>query len=500
MFMENQKILELKGITKTFPGVVALNNVTFDLYPGEIHCLVGGNGAGKSTLIKILSGMYEPTKGELIMDGKSYNKFTPGEARSLGIQTIYQETVLAQTLSVAENISLGDQMPGKGIVSWPEMNKRAKEVLEKLNVDVDPKTTVESLGIAGKQTVQIAKAIACDARVMIFDEPTASYGKSEIDKLFEIIANLKKSGVGIIYISHHMEEVFELADRITVLKDGSTINTYDVKDATLDILVQDMVGDANRHLYERTSNKTDETVFTCNNISGDGVKNVSFEVKKGEILGIGGMVGAKRTELLRLIFGAGKVTDGTVTYQGKTIRPKSPKQMMKMGMCMITEDRAVTGLLLDRTMRENAMIAYYGKFKGAFTNVKHEMKCAGQHIKRMNVAAHSPEQIIKTLSGGNQQKVILAKWFVTDADLFLMDEPTRGIDIAAKAEIYRIMSQITEEGKTVICVSSELPELVNICDRILIMKDGELIGEAVDEQLNEEYILTQIVGGTSNEK
>ena len=495
--MTETKLLELRGITKAFPGVIALEKVNFDLHAGEIHCIVGGNGAGKSTLIKILSGMYPPTDGELLIEGTCYKELTPQMSRGLGIQTIYQETLLAQTLTVAENISLGDSMPGGALVNWGAMRRRAQEILDRLQVDIRPEQTVSSLGIAGKQTVQIAKALAVGAKVMIFDEPTASFGRNETEGLFEIIRTLKAEGVGIIYISHHMEEVFELADRITVFKDGRSVASYNASEVTMNRLVLDMVGDAGDAGLprERRDLSGNEPVLRVNDLTGDGVKHATFTLKRGEILGIGGMVGAKRTELLRLIFGAGNITDGSITYRGETFVPRHPKQMMKKGFCLLTEDRGITGLFLNRTVRENMVASWYCKFGRFLATERGEKKLCRPEIERLKIKAKSTEQSMESLSGGNQQKVILAKWFLTKADIFLLDEPTRGIDIAAKSEIYRLLYTITESGSSVLCVSSDIPELVKLCDRVLIMRDGTLTGEATGDGIEEEAILTQIVGG-----
>jgi len=493
-----ENILELKGISKSFPGVKALENVNFDLRSGEVHCIVGGNGAGKSTLIKILSGVYDPDCGEIAVGGKSYGRLTPHISRELGIQTIYQETMLAPTLTVAENIFLGDSMITKkgGGVDWTEMKRRSKDILDLLDVDVPVTERVDALGIAGKQSVQIAKALANDARVMIFDEPTASFGKKEVDNLFKIIETLKSHNVGIIYISHRIEEVFEIADRISVFKDGKCVANFDdVGNLDYATLIHEMVGQDTQQFYNRERVPIGETVLKADGLTGDGVKDVSFELKRGEILGIGGMMGSKRTELLRLIFGAGDLKAGTLTYKGVTFRPASPLQMIRKGFCMVTEDRAITGLLLKRNLKENVLLCKGSKFPKAVLNPREEISTTQDEIKRLDIKARSYDQLVANLSGGNQQKVILAKWLLTRGDIFIMDEPTRGIDIAAKEEIYKLMVEIARNGGSIILVSSDMPEMVCLSDRIVVLKDGCAVGELSGGEITEENILRTIVGG-----
>jgi len=492
-----EKILQLKNISKAFPGVQALEEVNFDLETGEVHCIVGGNGAGKSTLIKILAGVYSPDGGEILLDGVRYERFTPHISRDLGIQTIYQETLLASTLSVAENIFLGDSLINKnGVVKWKEIRTRAKEILDLLEVDIDIDAKVRDLGIAGKQAVQIAKALANESRIMIFDEPTASFGRKEVDNLFKIIRTLKQRGVGIIYISHRIEEVFEIADRISVFKDGRSVAHHDSKEGlAFNTLIHEMVGRSTNQFYDRERVPVGGVVLEVENLRGSDVNGISFSLKRGEVLGIGGMVGSKRTELLRLIFGADRLLSGTVTYKGKTFQPKSPLQMMKKGFCMVTEDRAITGLLMKRSLKENIMICKYSKFPQMFLNMHEEERITRAEMERLSIKAKSPDQLVLNLSGGNQQKAILAKWLLTNGDIFIMDEPTRGIDIAAKEDLYQLIVEIAKNGGSVILVSSDMPELVCMSDRILIMKDGSLAGELLQENISEENIIRVIVGG-----
>lgn len=493
----SEKLLELKGISKAFPGVQALGGVDFTLNKGEVHCIVGGNGAGKSTLIKILSGVYTPDEGEIIFEDADYKKLTPHISRELGIQTIYQETLLASSLSVAENIFLGDSILHQGgIVKWNEIRAKAKEILDLLEVDIDVNEKVRDLGIAGKQAVQIAKALANEATVMIFDEPTASFGRKEVDNLFKIIATLKARGVGIIYISHRIEEVFEIADRISVFKDGKSVAHHEsTQNLDFNTLINEMVGRTTKQFYDRERVPLGEVTLEVNHLCGDGVKDASFQLRRGEVLGIGGMVGSKRTELLRLIFGAGSLQSGTVTHNGSTFVPSSPAEMIKKGFCMVTEDRAITGLLLRRNLKENIMICKYSKFPQVFLNLKEEKQIAQEEIERLSIKAESSDQLLLNLSGGNQQKVILAKWLLTKGDIFIMDEPTRGIDIAAKEDLYRLIVEIARNGGSVLLVSSDMPELVSMSDRMIIMRDGNVAGELQLEDISEENILRVIVGG-----
>ena len=493
----NETLLRLSRITKQFPGVLALSDVNFDLRKGEVHCIVGGNGAGKSTLIKILSGVYTPTEGEITFEDKTYKELNPTISRALGIQTIYQETLLAPTLTVAENIFLGDsELKTKtGLIDWKAMKTRAREILDTMGVDIDVDATVESLGIAGKQSVQIAKALAKDATVMIFDEPTASFGQKEVDKLFSIIENLKNSGVGIIYISHRLEEVARIADRITVFKDGKSVAHHDEPNVDMDQLILEMVGRATAQFYERERVPMGEAVLEVEHLSGDGVIDASLTLHKGEVLGIGGMVGSKRTEFMKLLFGAGKITGGTVKLNGEQIVPKSPAQMMKKGMCMVTEDRAISGLMLQRDLKENILIADFTKHPKAFLDLKQDKIVAAEEMKRLNVKASSYAQLALSLSGGNQQKVILAKWMLTKGDIFIMDEPTRGIDIGAKEEIYKLMVEIARQGGAVLLVSSDMLELCSMSDRIVVMRDGVSAGVLEQHEISEENIMRIVVSG-----
>lgn len=494
--MEKKRI-ELKGVSKFFPGVKALEKIEFDVYPGEIHCIVGGNGAGKSTLIKILSGLYAPTEGTIVFDeGDSYTHLTPHISRAKGIQTIYQETLLAPALSVAENIFLGDSLIcKKGFVNWKEMRARAKEILEMMGVDIAVDDRVSDLGIAGKQSVQIAKALANDARIMIFDEPTASFGRKEVEKLFQIIQNLKEKRVGVIYISHRLEEVFEIADRISVFKDGRCVGHHKGGEVTEEELIAEMVGRSMKQFYERERVPIGESVLEISELSGDGVKNASLVLHKGEILGIGGMVGAKRTELMKMLFGNGRITGGMIRLRGKEMLPRNPKQMIQQGLCMITEDRAITGLMTERNIKENILVANHYKTPRFFLNLRRETRIARQEMERLNVKASSENQLVKNLSGGNQQKVILAKWMLTKGDIFIMDEPTRGIDVGAKEEIYKLMVEIARQGGAILLVSSDMLELVSMSDRVVVMRDGSTVGMLEQENISEENMMQMIVGG-----
>ena len=493
----SKKLIELKHINKSFPGVKALDDINFDLYPGEIHCIVGGNGAGKSTLIKILSGVYMPDSGEIIVDEKNaYTRLTPHISRGMGIQTIYQETVLAQTLSVAENIFLGDNLIVKsGVVGWREMHEKAQEILDVLEVDISVDDKVANLGIAGKQAVQIAKVLANNALVVIFDEPTASFGRKEVENLFSIIQKLKSRGVGIIYISHRLEEVFEIADRISVFKDGRCVSRHDGRSIQKDVLINEMVGRTTQLFYERERVPIGDVILSVKHLSGDGVKDVSFNLRQGEVLGIGGMVGSKRTELMRLLFGAGNITSGRIIYKGAAIKPRSPAQMIKHNICMITKDRAITGLCWAVTLKENIVIKPNEKYQKFMLNLREEKNTAEEQIKKLYIKVQSAAQIVRNLSGGNQQKVILAKWLLTQGDVFIMDEPTRGIDIGAKEEIYKLIVEIARQGGAVLLVSSDMLEIVSMSDRIIVMRDGISAGELELEEISEENIMRIVVGG-----
>ncbi len=500
--MNKETILEMKGISKFFFNVRALNHVDFELRKGEVHCIVGENGSGKSTLIKVLMGAHQPNEGEIYFEGKKVPKMTPGYSQEIGIQTIFQEPVVQPELTVAENIFLGKEVT-KGnkfrVIDWKKMFERARTIVDELGIEIDVEEKVKDLSSADTQTVQILKAISKEAKVIVMDEPTASYGRNEISKLHAIVEKLKARGISIIYISHHLEEVFLIADRITVIRDGDKIAVHEKGEADEKLLIKEMVGRDVDMFFSRERCEIGDVVFKADHISGNGVKNVSFEVRRGEILGLGGLVGAKRTELMRLVFGVDKMKSGRITFNGETYTPRTPKDSITRGICMITEDRQVSGLNLSGKIRENIVITNLKGLKGwPFIDGKEEKKKVRQIAQQATIKCDSIEDPVTVLSGGNQQKVVLSKWLFTSSMLYIFDEPTRGIDVGAKEEIYKIMVQLVREGGAIIMVSSDMLELLAMSDRILILHDGEATGELTGEEISEERVLSLAIGGGKN--
>lgn len=495
--MQKELILEMKGIVKSFPGVDVFDGFDFDLRRGEVHCICGENGAGKSTLIKILSGAYTQDKGKMLIEGKRIDHMTPRAAIKMGIQTIYQEHNLYPLLSVTENLFAGNEIGNGPMINKQKMVAKTKEVLEFLHSDVSPYDIVGHLGSGEQKTVEIARAFIEESKIMILDEPTASFSKKEIEHLLGIVRKLADEGIGIIYISHHLDEVFKIADRVTVIRDGAKINTYDVENLTEQKLIKDMVGRDVSSFYKREDAEIGDVVFEAENLSGNGVKNASLEVRTGELLGIAGMVGSGRTELAELLFGVKQIETGEIRIKGKKVKMRTPLDAIAHRMCYITEDRQASGLFLIHSIAQNTVIANYAKSKQPFALPADDVKLAKKYIKAMNVITPSVFQKAMFLSGGNQQKVVLAKWFATNGDIFIFDEPTRGIDVGAKEEIYKIMTKLLQDGKAVIMVSSDMPELIAMSDRIMVMRDGEMVAEInKKEEIREEIILNHSIGGS----
>ena len=499
-----EKIIEMKNIKKLFPGVVALDDITFDLYPGEVHVLIGENGAGKSTLMKILSGVYTPTEGKMIIQGKEYSRLTPKESMEQGISVIFQELSVIDELSVAENLFVGKLPRTKAFGVLPMVDhkyiyKRAQELLDRVGLAVKPTAMVETLSISQKQLVEIAKALAANAKVLIMDEPTSSLNLDEVENLFKIIRSLKESGVGIVYISHKMRELREIGDRITVLKDGRTVATKNIEDVASDEeIVSMMVGRElkNNYFNREMSHVKDKVIFEAKNIvrRDRGVNDVSFTLREGEILGFAGLVGAGRTELMNVIFGAERMQSGELWLDGRRIFVRSPYHSIKDGIGMITENRRETGFMHNFEIWRNIAVARslkQSRLEGTWglTNQKREIALAEQFSKKMRVKCTSVTQMITTLSGGNQQKAIIGKWLAADARLLIFDEPTRGIDVGAKNEIYQIMRDLANEGKGILMVSSELPELLSVCDRIVVFGGGKIKAVFDAREATEEKIM-----------
>lgn len=483
-------ILELKHITKRFAGVVALHDVSLKVQRGKLLALVGENGAGKSTLIKIITGAHAPTEGEVWLDGERIEQFLPSISAAKGIGVIYQEHNLMNHLTVTENVFYGRELKKGFILDKKEMNKRCAELIAEFGVDLSPNAKVGDLSIAGQQLVEIIKAISSQARLLIMDEPTAPLTNREIEKLFTIVNKLKEKGVTILYISHRMEEIFRIADYITVLRDGKTVTSMDVKDADIPTLIRHMVGREIGQEYPERKSEIGEVVLEVKKFNNHRLHDCSIKLHKGEIFGLGGLVGAGRTELVRAIFGADPLTSGELLLNGNLVQIKKPSDAIRNGIGLITEDRKEQGLLLSKAIDFNIVYPNMKRIsKYGVVDRSEEKQVSQKYADLMNVKAFSLSQLAKTLSGGNQQKVVLAKWMATHSDILIFDEPTRGIDVGAKSEIYQFIRTLAEQGKSIIMISSEMPELIGMCDRIAVMKEGYITGELDRNEFSQERIL-----------
>ena len=499
-------LLEMRGITKEFPGVKALDGVTLDLYEGEFHSLVGENGAGKSTLMKTLSGVYPAGTygGEIFVNGELKQFHNIREAENAGIAIIFQELSLVKELTVAENIFLGKAPSRFGIINWSEIYQKAGQLLRDLNLPINPRTKIGNLGIGQQQLVEIAKALSQNAKILVLDEPTAALTESEVETLFQILRNLKSRGVGMIYISHKLDEVFAMSDRITVLRDGKTIGTKAAKELDKDRVIALMVGREVGDIYPKTTHEFGEnvleikhlTAFDAEHPSRKTVDDVSFAVKKGEILGIAGLMGAGRSELLMAIFGAWfGATSGEILVEGVKIQINSPSEAIKYGIGFVTEDRKRFGLILEQTISDNMTLAGLKRITSAFlTNRARETVAARGFMKSLKVKANSPLTVAGTLSGGNQQKVVLGKWLLTNPKVLFLDEPTRGIDVGAKQEIYSEINKLAQQGLAIVMVSSELPEVLGLSDRVLVLHEGRLTGEFTRKDATPEKVMRAATG------
>ncbi len=488
-------LLEMKHISKAFPGVQALSNVDFQLLPGEIHALLGENGAGKSTLIKVLGGIYIAEEGEILIDGKTVEIHDVNAARESGISIIHQELVQVPHMTVAENIFLGREVMGKFGVDTRKMIAEAQKMLDHFDLGIDASAEVYDLSIAQQQMVEIVKAISFNCRILVMDEPTSSISDREVAQLFEIMRNLAGQGVGIIYISHKMSELYEVCDRVTVLRDGTYVGTCEVATTPRDQLIAMMVGRELDKYYTRDHVKDTEVVFKCEHID-DGkkhhkrVNDVSFEVHKGEIVGFAGLVGAGRSETMQCIFGLTHGSTGTVTLNGQTLRIRNAVDAMKYGISLVPENRKVEGLYHIQSVSFNSTIEVLHEFiKALRVNEKREREITQEFIDKMNTKTPSHEQAVTNLSGGNQQKVMIGRWLATKPTILILDEPTRGVDVGAKAEIYEIMNELTKQGMSIIMISSELPEIINMADRVYVMCDGSITGCIDYEDVSQEAIM-----------
>ncbi len=499
-----EKILEIKNITKRFPGVLALNDVSFDIHRGEVHILIGENGAGKSTLMKILSGVYQPDEGKIILNSEAVSFKNPKEAQEAGVSIIHQEFSLIPYLNAVENIFLGREMKKKnGLLDKKKMKVKAQDLLDMLGVEINLERPVQRLSVAEQQFIEIAKAVAVNDRILILDEPTATLTKREVKILFQLIQNLKNKGVTMIYISHHLEEAFEIGDRLTCLRDGTWINTRPVKELTQDEIIRMMVGRSIDNIYpKRTTKLGDEELLQVRNLKQvDSDFKIDFSVKKGEVLGIAGLVGSGRTELVRALIGADQTDSKEIYISGEKVETKSPEQALKAGIGLIPENRKSQGLVLDMSVKNNISLASLSKVLNSFLFLDKlkEKNSVTRLIDDLNIKTPHMYQEVKNLSGGNQQKVVLAKWLRTDCKVLIFDEPTRGIDVGAKVEIYKLMNELVGSGLSIIMVSSELPEILGMSDRILVMHQGRIAAELMNcDQVTQEKIMFYATGGANN--
>ena len=482
----------LAHITKSFTGLKVVKDVSFDVRPGEVHALLGENGAGKSTLIKIMAGLYQPDEGEIAVNGTPTKFATPRDAHVAGIATVHQELLLFPELTVAENIFLGQTPKTKlGMLDWPAMRSRARALLDSLDspeLDIDAK--VGTLSVANRQRVEIARSLSQDARVVIMDEPTAALADADVARLMDIVRRLKSRGVAIVYVSHRMPEIFALADRVTVLRDGARVGTKDIGEVDEGVLVNMMVGRVIDRLYPKKLGESGASILELREISHrSAVRDISFELRRGEILGIAGLVGSGRTELALTIFGITPATSGTILLEGKPVRIGSPEAARDLGIAYIPEDRGTQGLIRTQTIAENVALANLKKLtRGLFIDAAKLLRSARQAIERFGIKARGPQQVVRELSGGNQQKVVLSKWLSTDPRILIMDEPTRGIDVGAKAEIHQLMRKLAGEGMAILMISSELPEVLGMSDRVLVMNGGRIVAGFGEDEATPEAV------------
>lgn len=499
-------LLKVQGIGKSFPGVRALDKVDFDIRSGEVHCLAGENGAGKSTLIEIIGGTHKKDEGMIMLNGEEIEFSSPKHAQEMGIAVLHQELPVLPYLSVAENIFLARQPRTRlGMVSYAEMNRQAKYWLDIIEADVNPKMLLGKLPLAKQQLVSIAKALSLEARVIILDEPSAILTNIELQRLFEIIHSLKTEGKGIIYISHRLEEIFEIGDRVTVLRNGKLVDTKSIRDTSKEALIKMMVGREIIENDEKASDKkgsgeSEKTILSVKGITRRGILHeISFDVHQGEVLGIFGLVGSGRTELARAIIGADPIDSGEIYIEQNKVEIHSPKQAIKQGLCLAPEDRKLHGLFLGKSVQENIVLPNLKKFKNGFVlNYNKISSYAADFVKKLNIATPTIKQRVKLLSGGNQQKVVLAKWLGIQSKVFIFDEPTRGIDVGAKEEIRNLIAMLAQEGKAVVMISSELPEIMSMSDRIIVMHAGVMTKELSREEATKEKLLAYSMGVTSS--
>ena len=484
-------LLEIRGMTKAFPGVQALSGVDLDVRAGEVHAVVGENGAGKSTLMKIVAGVYRPDSGTIRLAGQPMLNDSPRQALERGISMIHQELNLAPNLSVAENVFLGRAPTRAGLVDWRRLYADADALAARLGIDLDVRARVEDLSVARQQMVEIAKSLSLDARVIIMDEPTSALTERETEALFGIIARLKTQGVAVVYISHRLDEIFRVADRVTILRDGRLVGSLSVGQATQAQLIGMMVGRELTTLFPKEPVEIGEPVLEVRHVQRAGeLEDISFILHRSEILGLAGLVGAGRTELVRVLFGADQLDSGQILIEGQPVRIRGPRDAIRLGIGFVTEDRKLQGLVLGMSVRENETLASLAQVtRLGFLDLGRERSLASELTDQLGVRTPSLEQEVNNLSGGNQQKVVIAKWVATHPRILILDEPTRGIDVGAKAEVHALMTRLARDGVSILMISSELPEILGMSDRILVMRQGRLTGEFTRAQATQEAIL-----------
>jgi ribose transport system ATP-binding protein len=494
--MDAKVVLSLKDITKRYPGVLALDHVSTDFLEGEVHALLGENGAGKSTLIKAVAGAIDLDGGTIRVGEHDYEQMTPHLSRSQGIEVIYQELTLVPPLSAAENIFLGDRIGKSRLVDFGTMRSKTQEIFDQFKVDIDPGALVRDLSPAQQQVVAIAKAVSKNVRILIMDEPSARLSVSEVESMFDIIRQLKQKGVTIIYISHRLEEVFRISDRVTVMRDGRYVATKLTKDTNRKELIRLMVGRELTEVYPARTITPTETAIEIKNLSGNGDQDISFSVKRGEILGLSGLVGSGRTELAMLLCGAVPIEGGEIWVKGKLIKIKSPAEAIKSRIGLLPEDRKAHGLFLDFGVKWNICFPIIRSLtKNGVVDSKKEALIAQKYQEQLDIKTPSLEQKVTNLSGGNQQKVVLAKSLAAQSDILIFDEPTRGIDVGAKQEIYKLICELANNGIAIIMISSDMEELLGMSDRIIVLCEGKMAGEVLKEQFNQDHIL-DLASGT----
>ena len=493
--MEERNILELRHISKQYTGVKALDDVSISFRRGEVHALMGENGAGKSTLIKTLSGAIQPNDGEIVFEGTTYTHMEPHQAMELGIHVIYQEFNMMPELSVAENIFMGQQLGGGVLFNKAITEERAQKILDGMHVKINARETVKNLSVANMQLVEIAKALTRDVKVLVMDEPTAPLTDAEVETLFEIVQMLKSKGVTIIYISHRIAEVFQISDRVSVLRDGRFIKTVMTNDVDRDELIRLMVGREVSDTYPKRDFAPGEVVLELRDVCGNGVENVSFAVRSGEIFGLSGLVGAGRTETMRMIFGADPIDSGEVLLNGQPVHPKHPAEAVKLGIGLIPEDRKQQGLLLDLPIFTNISMATMRDISHfTVVNSRAEKENVNRLVEAVTIKTPSIAQLVRNLSGGNQQKVVLAEWLAANCKVLIFDEPTRGIDVGARHEIYKLMNELCRQGIAIVMISSDMEEILGMSDRIMVLCEGHQAGILEREAFSQETILSLASG------